>query len=413
MHSITTLDQATKMLLHFAPQKRAIHYDLSKMKQLMTALGNPQNSLRVIHVAGTSGKTSTCYYIRALLESGGHRTGMTVSPHIVSINERVQIGGTPLAEEMFISYLQTFMEIVETSGLTPSYYELTMAFAYYVFRKERVDYAVIETGLGGLLDGSNVVERADKVCVIQRIGYDHTEILGDSLQEIALQKAGIIQQGNTVLLLDQPQEIVQVITEYAKTKQANIYTVHERHHNDITVAYQHANWTMATAVYEFLRKRDNLSVLPPDVLTVAQKSTPPGRYEWRKYNDRLVIFDGAHNQQKLEALLRSLPQTDSKPTVVFSLKETANKKIDDCIKVLSAYCGLLVITTFMLGQDNRVITSVSPDILDTVAKKFDIPTVIKTDPKQALEYATEHSTSPVVVTGSLYLVSTIRKFTQG
>lgn len=412
MQNVTTLEDATNVLLLYAPEKRQLHYDLSTMKQLMGLFDNPQNSLKVIHVAGTSGKTSTCYYVRALLEEGGQKTGLTVSPHIVSINERVQISGQPLNEKKFISYLESFMKVIETSDINPSYYELTMAFAYYVFEKERVDYAVIETGLGGLLDGSNVVDRTDKLCVIQRIGYDHTEILGESLQEIALQKAGIIQQHNDVLVLEQAPDILDIITNYAQQKEANFHLVTEQHHDGILVAFQHANWSMAIAVYDFLMSRDTLPTLSNGSLARAQLITPPGRYETRQYKQQTIIFDGAHNPQKLEAFLQSLPHSVKKPTIVFSLKDTDNKKIDECMETISAYGGLLVITSFVLGQDNKNITSVPLARLLASAEKYHVVTVVKTDPKDALDYAVNHGKAPFIVTGSLYLVSQLRHFTQ-
>lgn len=121
------------------------------MRQLMELLGNPQDSYAVIHVAGTSGKTSTAYFIRGLLQTAGKKTGLTVSPHIRSITERIQIDGRPISDELFVSYLNQLLEKVENSPLTPTYFELLVALAYLVFREEKVDYAVIETGLGGLL----------------------------------------------------------------------------------------------------------------------------------------------------------------------------------------------------------------------------------------------------------------------
>lgn len=405
-----TLDEATKALLFYAPTTRPKSYDLTTVKSLMAAVGNPEVGLRIIHVAGTSGKTSTCYYLRGLLEAAGCKTGLTVSPHISAINERVQISGAPLSSDTFLAYFDTYMKLVSTSGLTPSYYELLMAFAYYVFAQEKVDYAIIETGLGGLLDGSNVAEREDKICVIQRIGYDHTEILGNTLQEIALQKAGIIHEKNTVFVLEQSDEIDSVIADYAEAKHAVLRRVHESHVEGLPVSYQQANWAMAYAVYNYLVEQDGIQAIAEVDLATIKQQTPPGRYETYTYKDKTVIFDGAHNGQKLSALMDSMSQegVDS-PLIVLSLKETDKKKIEECMAAVAGHCQELVITTFNAGQDSRNITNTDTNLMHEIASRLGVTATVIENQSDALEYAVKHASKVVLVTGSLYLVSEMRR----
>lgn len=404
------LDEATTALLSYAPAERPKSYNLSTMKRLMAILGNPEQSLKVIHVAGTSGKTSTSYYIRGLLEAAGQKTGLTVSPHITDINERVQIHGVPLEASSFLKYFEEFINIIQATDILPSYYELTMALAYFVFAKEAVDYAVIETGLGGLLDGSNVAERGDKICVIQRIGYDHTEILGETLPEIALQKAGIIHDNNTVFVLEQPHDIDEVIAAYAKQKNATLYRVSETVWPDIPVAYQHANWSMAYAVYRYLVEQEGIPELEPEAMRKLKQQTPPGRYEMKQYKDKTIIFDGAHNGQKLLALMKSMDEKGiNLPVIILSLKKTDDKKIDECMAAVAGHCSELILTTFYLGQDSRFITNTDTGTMQQYAAKHGINTTIIDDQRAALEKATNSESRTVLVTGSLYLVSEMRK----
>lgn len=408
------LDEATQALLSYAPNYLPGKYDLSVISQLMKLVGNPQEKLRVIHVAGTSGKTSTCYYIRALLELSGCRTGMTVSPHITAINERVQIDGKPLNEDQFLSYLDEFLEIVRASTVKPSYYEITMAFAYYVFDKEHVDYAVIETGLGGLVDGSNVASRKDKVCAIQRIGYDHTEILGETLEEIALQKAGIIHDHNTVFVLQQADEALRTIIDYAQTKNAKVSVVQETNDTEIPVAYQHANWSLAVAVYQYLVTRDHLEHLDDAQRSRAKKMTAPGRYEVHEYKHKKVILDGAHNEQKLTALFDSLYDMHGQdPVVIFAIKGRKDKKVGDYLAVIKGRCRALIFTGFHVGQDSIYIQNVDLDFMTNEADKLGIPSVAIADQASAIDYAIDQDSDTILITGSLYLISEIRKLIVG
>jgi dihydrofolate synthase/folylpolyglutamate synthase len=285
-----------------------------------------------------------------------------------------------------------------------------MAFAYYVFAQENVDYAIIETGLGGLLDGSNVAEREDKICVIQRIGYDHTEILGSTLQEIALQKAGIIHEKNTVFVLEQSDDINTVIADYAMSKHASLHKVHESHVEGLPVSYQQANWSMAYAVYDYLVKHEGVEAVAESNLALIKQQTPPGRYEIHSYKDRTVIFDGAHNGQKLSALMDSMNKEGvDRPLIVLSLKETDKKKIEECLAAVAGHCQELVITTFNAGQDSRNITNADTNIMQQIASSLGVTATVMDDQSEAFEYAVTHASSVILVTGSLYLVSEMRQ----
>ena len=172
--AIRTIEEAEAALLPYVPLVAQLTGKATTLERaiipLMALAGNPQDRLKTVHIAGTSGKTSTSYYIAALLGAAGKTVGLTVSPHVDSITERIQINGQPLPDAEFCQELETFLDIVKQAPQPPSYFELLYAFALWVFGRRHVDYAVIETGMGGLYDATNVATRADKVCVITDIG---------------------------------------------------------------------------------------------------------------------------------------------------------------------------------------------------------------------------------------------------
>jgi dihydrofolate synthase/folylpolyglutamate synthase len=170
MH-LTNLAEAERALEAYWPSQVSKHQNnLDPVRKLLRAAGNPQNTLRVVHVAGTSGKTSTAYYVAALLKAAGKKVGLAVSPHVDNLNERVQLDLSPLPEAEFCAELGKYLELVKQTGVVLNHFELLYAFAYLQFARLGVDYAVVEVGVGGLLDATNTVDRDDKVCVITDIG---------------------------------------------------------------------------------------------------------------------------------------------------------------------------------------------------------------------------------------------------
>lgn len=257
---ITDLQQAYKILKSYVPAKSPDGYSLDTMLAMMSALGNPQNNYKVVHVAGTSGKTSTAYYIADMLRRAGAKVGLTVSPHVTEVNERVQINGLSLAEAKFCSELDIFLKIINKLSINPSYYELLVAFAFWEFDRQNVDYAVVEVGLGGLLDGTNVIDRADKLCVITDIGLDHVRLLGNTLPEITTQKAGIIQPNNCVVCYRQGPEVYDVIQRVCKQKQAILKLADEPILDSVSTMqlFQQRNWNLAKTVFDIVADRDGL-----------------------------------------------------------------------------------------------------------------------------------------------------------
>ena len=202
---------------------------LNRTKYLLRLLGNPQDKLKVIHIAGTSGKSSTSYLLSLLLKSQGKQTGLFVSPHIFDIRERIRLNNELISKNEFVECLNDIVPFIEETAKSSfgesTYFEILTVMAFYFFLKKKVDYAVIETGLGGLLDATNVIRTTNKLCIITKLGYDHMEILGNSLAEIAAQKAGIITKNSIVLTLEQAPEAEKILSEFSQKNRAQIFVL--------------------------------------------------------------------------------------------------------------------------------------------------------------------------------------------
>jgi dihydrofolate synthase / folylpolyglutamate synthase len=326
-------------------------YSLEHMHQLFEALGNPQRRLRVIHVAGTSGKTSTAYYAAALLQAAGKRVGLTVSPHVYEINERVQINLTPLPEAEFAQRFAQFLQLVERSGVAPNYFELFASFALWEFAARQVDYAVVEVGIGGLMDSTNIFEQPDKVCIITDIGFDHTKVLGNSLDEIAAQKAGIIQLHNAVFCYLQGGAVNATIRQAAAQKQADLHTLtraDQASSFNFLPQFQQRNFGLSLAATSYVLERDGVP-LPSEAIEKAAHTFVPARMEVRELGNKTVVLDVAHNPQKLEGILESVrARFGDRPIaalVRLPARDATSQRMVNSLKVLKQHVQHLIVTS--------------------------------------------------------------------
>jgi dihydrofolate synthase/folylpolyglutamate synthase len=388
---------------------------LERVTNLLEAAGNPHEKLKIVHIAGTSGKTSTSYYVAELLKASGKKVGLTVSPHVEGVNERVQINGEPMSEVLFCKELGEFLDMVGSAARKPSYFEVLTAFAFWVFERQGVDYAVLETGLGGLYDATNVTRRPDKVCVITDIGFDHMHILGNTLDKIASQKAGIIQDRNHAFMYEQGDEIMRSVRDRATKKHAELHTLHEeaeRHaRKDILVdmaAYQQRNWLLAYSAYRHLEKRDGLKHLDDKTLIRTQSIRIPGRMDILDLNGKTLVMDGAHNGQKMGAFIRSfrIMYPGVKPAVMISLRDT--KDHGDLVPLLKPFASRIITTAFTASQDT-LIRSMDPDVLAKAFRDGGITDVVSIrDYAEAFKTLLDSPEDVYMVTGSFYLLKQIK-----
>ncbi len=416
MSSIKNFAEAQTALDLFVPQKpQSSGYSLDNIKAFMNFLGNPQNNLKVIHVAGTSGKTSTAYYAAALLHAAGYSTGLTVSPHIDQINERAQINLQGLAEPEYCQELSEFLDLVDASAIELSYFEVLVAFAYWLFDKRGVEYAVVEVGLGGLLDGTNVISRPDKVCVITDIGMDHTAILGNSLTEIAFQKAGIIGVDNAVFINDQPTEVITVVKKACETYHASLTILNEQSDDVQNILselpqFQQRNITLAIAAVNYVTKRDHNVTITDDQIKLASGIYIPGRMEVVTYHNKTLVLDGSHNEQKVRALVESMAAqfADSDIELLVSFGTNKDTSVAQSLQLLRRLSPHVIITEFDSRQD-EVRTPIAADVLVAHAKEAGFTSVIaQPDRRKALDILLRDSSKVGLITGSLYLLHDIR-----
>lgn len=417
LQSMDEVEKALAPCYEIAQRTTGKGITVERVERLLAHIGNPEQGLKVVHVAGTSGKTSTTYYAAALLRAAGQKVGHTVSPHIDSLTERVQIDGKPLGERRFCELMGEFLDLAVGVPETPSWFELMIAFALWVFAREHIDYAVLETGMGGLHDATNVCNRPDKVCVITDIGLDHTQWLGDTTAQIAGQKAGIIHPGNAVFMYEQSPEVMQVVRfKVTQSPDAEVYQQNQETLVNIyggtfpadMPLYQQRNWLLAYAAYRYLVNRDELSLVDAAALSATQQEIVPARMETILRDNVTVVMDGAHNEAKMKAFVESFRARYGKRRVPVLLALKADKLHGDIVPVLAEIAENVIITSFVASQD-WPIKSVDPIALASILADAGMTNVtVEPDMGAAYEQLIAAADDLAVVTGSFYLISQLR-----
>ncbi len=280
---------------------------LTNMEELHELLGRPMDKLTVIHIAGTNGKGSVALKIARTLELTGLKVGLFCSPHVSSFRERMQVNGKLISEEQVVEYLPRIYELCRKHDIPATFFEITTALAFMFYAEENVDVVVLETGLGGRLDATNVI-RNPALSIITSIGLEHTRILGDTVELIALEKGGIIKEDCPVLV--GPNVPHTVLRECAKEKRAKAYyTCDDVLGESPTVItdYDKENARIAAAAIHLL---DDFNV-PEEIVEKGTQERPPCRFEIIKLDDDAltVILDVAHNPDAMEYLVRKLQTT--------------------------------------------------------------------------------------------------------
>ena len=393
-----------KLIAH-PPEK---HDRLVYVAHILKILGNPQNQIPAIHIAGTSGKGSTAYYATSLLNRAGYTTGTLVSPHIASVAERSLINGQPLPEQEYLHYFQAFANLCVAHSLHLSYFEFLTIFSFWLFKEMEVDYIIIEVGIGGRLDTTNVISRSPTVRVITDIGLDHTELLGNTLTEITQEKAGIIHQNDLVVMNRQTPDVEVVVQQQTDAQHAQLSIASPVNSKILKILpdFQQRNWTLAYRAVEKRLSLDEKPSLPKEVLEKSVYITIPGRLEKRNVDGVNIIFDVAHNPQKIRALVDSLRKLypDKKPIFVVAFGQNKHSSLAESLAIIDGLTQLTYATTFSAnyGKNHR---NVPPETIQHVMKSA---VEIEYSPTLALEKAINKARqlgTYVVVTGSFYLVS--------
>ena len=397
-------------------------HGLYRMEAILEALGNPERGLKSIHIAGTNGKGSTAAMVTAFAKEHGLRVGTFTSPHMDSIRERIQPDGVPLEEEPFWQAASVVREVerrlFEEWGAF-NYFEILTAMMFIVFQQEAVDLAIIEVGIGGLLDNTNVGHPL--VSVITTIGLDHQDLLGSTLEEITAQKAGIIKSGQQVVVGPVTRECMDVIREIASEKGATVqafgedFSLVEDSYQDTVLtislkqlalngAFQKENATVAIRAFRSWMDATGRSVQPEFIDSALRVVSWPGRMEVLQETP-LVIIDGAHNLPAIERLVQNMTaHVGKKQTLLFSALTRKDSQ------------QMLLRLQEALPDVNIILTSFHPSKGQSIARS-DVEAYLnsrKISYEESFENVIDRfasstdDKSELWVTGSLYFIAEVR-----
>ena len=401
---------------------------LARMQNLMDHLGNPEKELQCIHIAGTNGKGSLAAMTSAILTAAGYKTGLTISPYVVDFRERFQIDGEMIPPRTLASLTEKVLDAIDAieaeGGEKPVEFEAVTALAFLWFAREKCDLVVLETGLGGRCDATNVVPHK-LVAAITKIGYDHMEVLGDTLDKIAAEKAGIIKEGTVVVNYpDQPAEAMGPILTAAAEAHTSIITPDK---DDLTLlrgkrlenridyggyraalglpgTHQANHAAMAVEIALALWREFGYDISDDAILQGLADARMPARIEVLRRHP-LLLLDGCHNPDGAKMLAATLTRADFEENLVGVLGVLADKDYKDMLSDLApCFAKIYTVTPNCpralsaeeLQKEARFHTDA--EAADSVADAI----------RKAVDYADENNLAGVVVCGSLYLAAEAR-----
>ncbi|MFD0713961.1 bifunctional folylpolyglutamate synthase/dihydrofolate synthase [Paenibacillus sp. GCM10027626] len=408
---------------------------MERINRLMEAFGHPQRRLKFIHVAGTNGKGSVCAYLTTVLLRAGYDVGTFTSPYIVKLTNRFQYNGADIPEETLCQLANELKphvdEIAGTELGSPSMFEVSTALAILYYAKVCYpDYVVWETGLGGRLDVTNIVTPV--VSVITNVGHDHMDILGDTIEAVAKEKAGIIKPGVPVISAVSQPEVQQVIKDKARATQSALYLLGEQFSEQVQEvnedkqmfnfegpfrsleglaislngAHQRTNAAVAIMTLEVLQQYYALIVDDEDLRRGLQETQWPGRLEMIQRTPRLLL-DGAHNPEGAEMLATALRDTYSYKRLHVMIGMLSNKNHQDTLRHILPLADTLIITE---PDFRKAMSAASLAELVQSMNENTCELVIERDWKEALQRLQDLTGEEdlAVVTGTLYLIADVR-----
>jgi dihydrofolate synthase/folylpolyglutamate synthase len=371
---------------------------LDNTRNLLRIIGNPEKQLKFIHIAGSNGKGSVSAYLASLSKESGYTAGLFTSPHIKDFRERIRVNGEMIPKSSVVEYVQQIRSA--KLSFSPSFFEMTLAMALDHFAKSNCDLVVLETGLGGRLDATNVVQ--SEMSAITTISLEHQHILGDSLEEIAIEKAGIIKNGRPVVLGNIPLRAKREIIKIAQEKDSSVLDFVSKEWNEIQLAtkYQRINLSIADEIVKALNKEnwkfDTLK-WPVAIDNLRMNTGFFGRFEI--INEKPIeIWDVSHNAEGIENTLEAFREMFSgNLNIVIGL--SADKNIAEIVKILPEKSNIFV-TTF----ESERSASLSQLKSEFAAREFS-KKMYFADPQDALNTAKSLSSSEdgIIVFGSFFL----------
>ncbi|WIV11445.1 folylpolyglutamate synthase/dihydrofolate synthase family protein [Proteiniborus sp. MB09-C3] len=404
---------------------------LDNIRELLGLLGNPHNDLKFIHVAGTNGKGSTSSFIANILVEGGYKVGLFTSPYLEVFNERMRINNQDIDDDSLAKITLKVKEKVDVmlaKGMThPTEFEIVTAIAMQYYKEENVDFVVLEVGLGGRFDSTNVIE-SSLASVITTISMDHTDILGDTIGKIAYEKAGIIKDNGFIISYPQDKEAQEVIIKVAEEKNAKLafvpivnleiieatefgskfsfeYKNIKMPDLEIQLIGTHQLQNAATALTTILALREEgyMSITDEAIRKGLKGTKWSGRLEVLRRNPTFLI-DGAHNIQGIQALKKTLKDIFSYDRLILGVAILADKDVDHMIEELVPIADKVVVT------EANIFRAMKADDLAAKIKKYNGNIIIESNIEKAVQIAFEQATEKdlIVFSGSLYLIGDVR-----
>jgi len=403
-------------------------YSLAHVGELLSRMGNPQLAARTVHIAGTKGKGSVAAMIAQVLSASGYKTGLYTSPHLLDLRERIKVDGVPISEAEFAAAMAKVKPFIESMKQDAAfrqltYFEALTVLAFVYFQEKQADFQVLEVGLGGRLDATNVVP-SPAVCIITSISLDHTQILGNALGEIAREKAGIIKPGCSVVISPQPEEAAFVISDTCREKEAKPFWVGKDvtwhkiggnlDHQSLAINgrtgkyrvsipllgdFQLENAATAVAALEILSS-EGFAISPADIAQGLAQVKWPGRFQILRQHPTIVV-DGAHNVASIKRLVNNINAyfPDKRIWLVFGT--SVDKDIRGIVNELLPLSPQVILTKASHARAASVPTladeftkrGINPETKENVAEAI----------SRALSLASR--TDVICVTGSLFVVA--------
>lgn len=398
--------------------------------EMMERLGRPERKMKLIHVAGTNGKGSVCAFLSSMLSAGGKRTGLFISPHLVKINERFQINNVPVSDEVFLkAYCEVesvIKEMVKDGFCHPTYFEILFAVTMVIFLDENVEYAILETGLGGRLDATNIIEHPLAV-VLTSISLDHTEILGDTIEQIAWEKAGIIKKGVPVIYDGKNAQAEAVIRKQAKQMQAEAFGVNPEQFEILHRTEKSIDFLLKNSVYEkqqitvpymaeYQMMNSSLALTAMEVIDPEHEISLETRIHaiahttWQGRMETVlpgVIVDGAHNEDGVKEFVRTLQSVEEGRRVVMLFSAVVEKNYETMVETICRTGKLSEVVVTEIKGD-RIVPA--QKLAEIFRKYVTVNVTAISDIEKAFETAMEKKEDGLLFcAGSLYLVGAVKE----
>ena len=390
-----------KLPIYQRTGKIAYKADIGNIVKASEILGNPHLNFKSVHIAGTNGKGSTAHMIASILQEAGYKVGLYTSPHLKDFRERIKINGKMISKKSVVDFVQQYK--IDFEKIDMSFFEFTVAMAFHYFSEKKVDIAIIETGLGGRLDSTNIIKPL--VSVITNIGFDHTSLLGNTIKEIAIEKAGIIKENTPVIIGRKQKECENIFIRKAKENNSEIIFCRgeTKYQTDLKGNYQSENVrTTLFSIKEIQKQGFTISEenIKKGLMSVMKNTSLLGRWQILQ-KEPLIICDSAHNEDGIKKVVKQLSEIDYKK-LHFILGTVNDKNIDNILTLLPKDA------IYYFCQAN-IPRSLEKESLQTESKKHGLSGEVYNSVSQALQTAKKNAEKEdcIFVGGSTFVVAEI------